>query len=88
VGSLNSILARRPAAGGAPSLDSTGWYEIFRFKGSIKKKGFMSFSLTLDIIWFLVRLLFFFGIVIAVVHTAYLIWPKKKDSDDRSEDIK
>ena len=47
----------------------------------------MSFSLTLDIIWFLVRLLFVFGIVVAVVHTAYLVWPKKKDSDDKSEGI-
>jgi hypothetical protein len=62
--------------------------EIFRYVPAIKKKGSMSFSLTLDIIWFLVRLLFVFGIVVAVVHTAYLVWPKKKDSDDKSEGIK
>jgi len=86
--SPNSILGFESAAGGAPSLDSTDRYEIFRFKGSIKKKGFMSFSLTLDILWFLIRLIFFFGVVVAVIHTAYLMWPKKKDSDDRSEDIK
>ena len=48
----------------------------------------MSWSLTLDILWFLIRLIFFFGVVLVVVHTTYLIWPKKKDSDDRSEDIK
>jgi hypothetical protein len=48
----------------------------------------MSWSLTLDILWFLIRLIFAIGIIVAVIHTAYLVWPKKKDSDDKSEGIK
>jgi hypothetical protein len=76
-----------PAWKGRPHPE-LGRPEIFRFKGSIKKKGFMSWSLTLDILWFLIRLIFAIGIIVAVIHTAYLVWPKKKDSDDKSEGIK
>ena len=48
----------------------------------------MSWSLTLDILWFLVRLLFWVGLGVAVLLVASKAWPEKKDSQDESDDIK
>lgn len=48
----------------------------------------MSWSLTLDILWFLVRLLFFGAMGVAFLKIVSDVWPEKKDSDDGSKDIK
>lgn len=48
----------------------------------------MSWSLTLDILWFLVRLLFWVGIGVAVLIVISRILPDKKDKDNESKDIK
>jgi hypothetical protein len=62
--------------------DPTCRYEIFRFDDSIKENVIMSWSLTLDILWFMVRLLFWVGLGVAVLTIASKLMSDKKDSDD------
>lgn len=42
----------------------------------------MSWSLTLDILWFMARLLFWVGLGVAVLTIASRLMSDKKDSDD------
>lgn len=51
----------------------------------------MSWSLTLDILWFLARVLFFGAMAVALIKIIADVWPKKeseKDSKKKSKDSK
>ena len=51
----------------------------------------MSWSLTLDILWFLARVLFFGAMAVAFLKIVSDVWPKKeseKDSKKKSKDSK